>query len=249
MSGGRVWDIGRKILDLGRGDAVLAFAGCTRDAYPLMLQLQSALHMHRKLASRAYDLTELKGYMLRIFNDMWRSIADHPIGQGGPDPARVSFVLAGYSWILNEFRIWQLFFHRPSNEFRLRQASTHRKRGGGNKYFAFIGDKAGKATAEVYDLLRDRGRLQMAGLDMEPFEVLIRHVREDSLRSIGGPPQLYKVYPHMNTMPLNVYWPDRESGSLAYGGRVLRPYERNGYLAIDPDTLEVGEPVWPDPRP
>lgn len=72
LNGGQTWDIGTKVLDLGRGDAVIAFAGRTANAYPLMLQLQTAVKMHTKLRTRAYDLTELKGHVLRIFNDMWQ---------------------------------------------------------------------------------------------------------------------------------------------------------------------------------
>ncbi|EOX3449171.1 hypothetical protein [Vibrio paracholerae] len=57
LNGGQTWDIGTKVLDLGRGDAVIAFAGRTANAYPLMLQLQTAVKMHTKLRTRAYDLT------------------------------------------------------------------------------------------------------------------------------------------------------------------------------------------------
>ncbi len=84
LNGGRTWDIGTKVLDLGRGDGVIAFAGNTSNAYPLMLQLQAAVKMHPKIRSRAYDITHLKGHVLRIFNAMWRSISDLPRGQTSP---------------------------------------------------------------------------------------------------------------------------------------------------------------------
>ena len=248
LSGGQNWDIGTKILDLGRGDVVIAFAGLTTDAYPLMLQLQSAVKMHPKIKSRAYDLMDLKGYVLRIFNSMWGSIGNLPVGQTKPDPAQVRFMLCGYSWRLQEFKIWILNFHSVSNEFKLREASTHKKRGGGNKYFSFIGDNVGLAMANVYDILKERKRVRSIGMGMEPFEVLVKFIRDQEKNSIGGPPQIWKVYPHLNTMPINVYWPSRSNGALSFGGRVLLPYERNNYLALDPDTLEVGEPIWPDPH-
>lgn len=243
LNGGRVWDIGTKIFDLGRGDAVIAFAGVTADAYPLMLQLQAAAKMHPKIRSRAYDLTELKGHMLRIFNDMWSSITDLPVGQYKPDPAAARFILAGYSWRYSTFKIWTLFFHQQTNEFRLREASVHRKSGGGNKYFAFIGDGAGLATERVYAKLREANRVKSVGLKMEPLEVLVEFIRDEGKPSIGGPPNIYKIYKHMNTMQYNVYWPAKTK-TLALGGRVLMPYERNEYLAIDPDTFEVSEPEW-----
>lgn len=249
LNGGRTWDIGTKIFDLGRGDAVIAFAGMTADAYPLMLQLQAAIKMHQKTLSRAYDLAELKGHMLRIFNAMWKSISDLPVGQTRPDPAEAKFILAGYSWRYDAFKIWTLVFHAPTNEFLLREASLHRKNAGGNKYFAFIGDGASQATNRVYEKLRERNRVRAVGLHMEPFEVLVEFIRDTTKPSIGGPPNVHKIYKHLNTLPYNVYWPTRKQGTIAFGGRMLLPYERNGYLAIDPDSLDVAEPAWPKVAP
>ncbi|MCW8828180.1 MAG: hypothetical protein OQK94_03905 [Gammaproteobacteria bacterium] len=248
LSGGQNWDIGTKILDLGRGDVVIAFAGLTEEAYPLMLQLQSAVKMHPKIKSRAYDLVDLKGYVVRIFNAMWKSIDNLPVGQEKPDPATVRFMLCGYSWRFQEFKIWTLYFESEADEFRLRQTSRHRKKGGGNKYFAFIGDEVAKATNSVYTKLKERNRVKVPGMEMEPFETLVEFIRNKDIHSIGGAPQVWKVYTHLNTMPLNVYWPSSEHGLLSFGGRTLLPYERNSYLALDPDSLEVNEPIWPDPH-
>lgn len=245
LNGGRAWDIGTKVLDLGRGDAVIAFAGVTANAYPLMLQLQSAVKMHPKLRSRAYDLTDLKGHVLRIFNAMWQSITSLPRGQKLPDPAETRFILAGYSWRYQDFKIWVVYFHTPSNEFRFREAPLHRKKGGGNKYFTFIGDGANMAGERVYEMLRQRNRIRSSGMHMEPFEVLIEFIRDNARPSIGGSPQIYKVYPHLNTLPYNVYWPTRKAGTIAFGGRLLLPYERNDFLAIDPETFDVEKPDWP----
>lgn len=245
LSGGRAWDIGTKVLDLGRGDSVIAFAGSTANAYPLMLQLQTAVRMHPKTRSRAYELTELKGHVLRIFNVMWKSITNLPVGQKIPDPAEVSFILAGYSCKTQSFKIWTVYFHEQSNEFQFREASKHRKKGGGNKYYAFIGDDANLANERVYELLNNRNRIETPGMIMEPLEVLIEFIRDDAKPYIGGCPQIYKIYTHLNTLPYNIYWPNRESKTIAFGGRALLPYERNEYLAIDPDTFEVAAPEWP----
>lgn len=247
LRGGSCWDIGTKILDLGRGDVVIAFAGQTANAYPLMLQLQSAVQMHPKVKSRAYDITDLKGHVLRIFNSMWQSISDLPVGQSKPDPAEVRFLLAGFSWRLQRFKIWMLNFNSKENAFDLQGASFHKKKGGGNKYFSFIGDGAGLATNRVYEILRDRKKIRRVGLEMEPFEVLLEFIRDPEKHLIGGPPQVWKIYRHSNSLPFNVYWPNREVGTIAFGGRILLPYERNNFLAIDPDTFTIDQPEWPSP--
>ena len=72
-------------------------------------------------------------------------------------------------------------------------------------------------------------------LDMEPFEVLRDMTREEAYPSIGGPPQVVKVYRHMNSLPFGVYWPTRESGVKTLLGRPLLDYEIPGAPVIDPD--------------
>ncbi|WP_353496321.1 hypothetical protein [Vibrio sp. CB1-14] len=248
LSGGREWDIGAKVLDLGRGDAIIAFAGNTDNAYPLMLQLQNAVQMHPKMRSRGYDLTILRGHLLNIFNSMWRNISNLPFGQSRPDPAAVKFILAGYSWKVQDFRIWTVYFDNKNNEFRFRSASNHRKKGGGNKYFAFIGDDANLANERAYALLRERSRVEEIGMQMEPFEVLREFICDEGKPYIGGAPQIYKVYSHMNVLPYNIYWPSKDSGQVAFSGRALMPFERNEYLAFDPYTFEVEATKWPEPN-
>lgn len=83
---------------------------------------------------------------------------------------------------------------------------------------------------------------------MEPLEVLIEFIRDKGRRTIGGAPQIVKIYRHLNTMPLNVYWPNLSAGQISFMGRSLLPYERNEYMVLDPDTLEVSNPVWPNPH-
>ncbi|ULI82318.1 hypothetical protein HUZ62_25905 (plasmid) [Klebsiella pneumoniae] len=245
LSGGRAWDIGPKVLDLGRGDSVIAFAGDTNNAYPLMLQLQSAVQMHPKMRSRAFDLTILRGYLLSLFNEMWKQITDLPRGQKLPDPAEVKFILAGYSWKTQSFKIWTVYFDNRENAFKFRSASTHRKKGGGNKYFAFIGDDANLANERVYALLRERNRIEDIGIHMEPFEVLKEFIFDRQKPYIGGAPQIFKVYNHLNTKAFNVYWPNKESKEITFGGRVLIHFERNELLAFDPDTFETEKTNWP----
>ncbi|HHQ6632589.1 TPA: hypothetical protein ACSTL1_004109 [Serratia fonticola] len=244
LSGGRAWDIGPKVLDLERGDSVIAFAGNTDNAYPLMLQLQAAIKMHPKMRSRAFDLTILRGYVITLFNEMWKKITNLPHGQQTPDPAEVNFILAGYSWKTQSFKIWTVYFDKKESLFKFRSASTHRKKGGGNKYFAFIGDDANLANERVYELLRERGRVNDDGIHMEPFEVLKEFIFDKSKPYIGGSPQIFKIYTHLNTKAFNIYWPNKESNQIAFGGRVLMSFERNEFLVFNPDTFEAEKPNW-----
>jgi hypothetical protein len=69
---------------------------------------------------------------------------------------------------------------------------------------------------------------------MEPFEVLVEMLRSGNHETIGGPPQLAKVYRHMNTQFFGVSWPDRR-GSTTFIGRELLDYEQLDVPVLDPD--------------
>ena len=52
----------------------------------------------------------------------------------------------------------------------------------------------------------------------------------------------------MNVLALNVYWPTKDSNQVAFGGRILLPFERNEYLAFNPENFEVEATRWPNPH-
>lgn len=238
---GRAWDCCPKIFPLPRQDSVICFAGMTQYAYPIMAQVSNAVSMHRKSASRAMDLTDLKGHILRIIEGMREHIHDLPKGKDAFEVPEAMFLLAGYSWKTQSFKIWTLYYNDKIGEFSFRKASSQKKKADGTKYFAFIGDNTREAGTKTLELLRAKGVIGKPGLDMEPFEVLRDMIRSEEYPHIGGPPQIVKVYKHMNVMPYSVYWPSKESGQRSFLGRPLLDYEDNEYLNFDPDTLEVGE--------
>lgn len=107
---GCAWDCCPKVFPLARGDSAISFAGNTMYAYPIVLQIRAAVEHHRVSLSRAQDLTDLKGHILRIANDMCSQIHDLPAGQNTPDTPDVDFLLGGFSWKRNAFVLWRLHF-------------------------------------------------------------------------------------------------------------------------------------------
>jgi hypothetical protein len=108
---GCAWDCGPKILLLPRSDVVISFAGDTFYAYPLMLQLSSAIAHYGRSRTRALDVFDLKGHALRVFNEMRSLIYELPRGQEQPEIPDTRFILAGYSWKKKKFAIWVLHFN------------------------------------------------------------------------------------------------------------------------------------------
>jgi hypothetical protein len=70
---------------------------------------------------------------------------------------------------------------------------------------------------------------------MEPFEVLVEMIRSNRYPTIGGPPQIIKVYRHSNYMPYGVYWPSKASGVMTLYGRPLLDYEHPRSVDGGPD--------------
>lgn len=235
---GCAWDCCPKIITLPRSDSALCFAGDTMHAYPMMLQMQAAIGMYPKSRSRAMDFLELRHHTLEVFNGMREYIGDLRGDQQEPEPPETLFILAGFSWRSSKFAIWLLHFDTNIKQFTYRPASTW-KGGDGKKKIAFAGDYVEEARTRLVEILREREKLTVGGFDMEPFEVLRDMLRDDQHPYIGGPPQLVKVYRHMNSLPFGVYWPDRESGQVSLLGRPLLNYETSTYKVLDPDTLKT----------
>lgn len=235
LTGGHTWDVGPKIMPLQRGDCALCFAGRTAYSYPLMLHIRNYIDMDDKAKSRALDLAELKGHLRRVVEDL----IDQVGGSVSPPYEEFCLLIAGYSWRYSQFMIWALEYDDNMNSFYFRRATKHAKQTDSTKEFWFIGDQTTEAQARLYEILRSDERLKVGGLNMEPLQVLIEFIRNPEYNSIGGPPQVVKIYEHMNSLGLNVLWPSGDDGHLTYLGRRLLDYETNRRMVLDPDTLEV----------
>lgn len=201
-------------------------------AYPIMEQIRNAIAMHPKAQTRALDLCELKGHILRVVRKMESLITDLPRGQKEKDPPDAYFIFGGYSWQESAFKIWILYFNAARRRFEFRKPSTLY----GNR-MAIIGDDVPDAKAAIVKLAQSKGLASRAGFNMEPFEVLRDFCRDPKRQHIGGSPQVAKVYRHLNVMPYAVYWPTKQGGGKSIMGRPLLDYEVASYLVLDPDTL------------
>lgn len=242
---GCAWDCCPKIFTLPRNDSVICFAGDTMHAYPIMLQIKNAIEMYPKLSSRALDLTEARGHFIRLITKMRLYIHDLPSNLRRPEAPDTFFILAGYSWAENDFKIWIIKYDKFTNQFIHETPRTIM----GN-LIAVTGDDAKEVRKRIHNLMKDKGKKKGDGMDMEPFEILRDKIREESHVAIGGPPQIAKIYSHMNVMPLGVFWPTKKSKQITFLGRPLLNYEMVPFPILDPDkldttTLKIDNPDYP----
>jgi hypothetical protein len=242
LSFGARWDCCPKIFPLRRDDSVIAFCGDTAFAYPILLQLSNSILNYGKALSREIDITALRPHFIKIIENMRKQVTDFPTGTHGIDPTDFKLVFAGYSTKFSSFMAWSLFFDKSSGRFDHRRLSFHNKRTKGTKPFLFIGDHVSHATRLLYSKLVARKKLTSGNLDMEPLEVLVDMIESPQYASIGGPPQLVKVYPYANVLPINVLWPRNEPQIVAHFGRPLLGYEGSKYACLDLNDFSLLAP-------
>jgi len=223
LRAGYAWDAAPKVLRLPRGDSVLAFAGQTAFAYPLMLQAWNAVDSWRPSRDRWQRLAVLKGHLIRVFNGMLDEVSDLPEFEERIDPEAV-LLLAGFCWSEQQFRIWILRYDQGIQRFTFQPASPWRGRANRGKILAVVGDGVHEAKARLVSMLRAQRTLTVGGFDLEPLRVLKSMAVDPTFPTIGEPIQLVKVYQSLNSAAFVV--PSGEDGRPTLLGRPLLTYEK-----------------------
>jgi hypothetical protein len=245
LNGGKKMDCGQKVHMLPRSDAFIAFAGDTSWAYPLLHQVISSVSIYERSRTRAQDIVELKSHVLKVFEGIRAFVHDSVGNEGMPS---VEFLFGGYSWIRKRFMIWRIHFQQGMNSFEANPAKTWK-----GTPWIFAGDKRHVDTARLRlsTLLNSRhmGPHQVPEfkLDWEPFEVIrdmLREAENDVMKyryeSIGGAPQVLKIYEHLSSQYLGVDWEienQLNSKGIYICGRKSLTYESPSVWILDPDTF------------
>jgi hypothetical protein len=228
VRGGYAWDAAPKIVPLPRSDSFIAFAGSTNIAYPMILQAVNTVSSWGPALTRQQPLDEMKGHLVRVFNRMLAEFSDEVPDLPSPVDEAL-FLLGGWNWTTKQFRVWTLHFDRHIGRFTFRPATPW---SGGNeaKVLAIAGDEVADAKLRLEQVLRRANKLRSGGFDMEPLSVLAEMIRDPTLPTIGGMPQVLKVYQSAASIPFVVPWVDPEGVEFrSLLGRPLLDYERPRY--------------------
>lgn len=247
VTSGKAWDCCPKIKAFNRADSVLAFAGDTAYAYPMMEQVSNSINFHPKLSTRALDITDLKGHIGRVISNMREYLHDsiQPYKKFIPENPETQFLFAGYSWKYGKYKMWKLEYKSKKNQFIIYECQTLMKNQlvvladtSQNKDFEGLKLRENLIRRRIFLRMEQKGKKQGDFFDMEPFEVLRDIIRNDDDWAIGGTPQLVKIYKHLNTMAYGIFWPNKESQQITIMGRPIMKYESFRNPIIDPDSLE-----------
>jgi hypothetical protein len=260
---GRTFDACPKVVTLPRTDCAIAFAGYTGHAYPMMQQLALAIEAHAPLRRRSMDLVAMRSHALKIFDSMSESIeVSRFLSSSTSTAPEAEFLFGGYSWIKKKFEIWAVRYSERDERFVAEAApwvcmdanferiivKKRPERVGAHRLgkVVFAGDQAPLAQELLEERLVRLPKNAKAKLDWEPFEV-VRDMLRDPKRSetIGGAPQVVKVYQYMDSAPLGVYWPRKTGGVVHLQGRPCLGYERIDRFVLDPDTFQSTQVASP----
>ncbi|WP_296711467.1 hypothetical protein [Tistrella sp.] len=239
-------DQAQKIFRLDRGDCCLAFCGDAQVAYPLFVQVATALNNFIKTRTRAEDITNVTanvGYILNNLIDSWditskekaQELADTRILFSGWSHEHRKYHIGYFCYEnRNNGKAGQFFFHRR----RAKKPHPWRER---SNSLTFIGDYEKNYMKELSDILKKRHphttnqiEKKKIDFDYEPIEALHSLIVKDrntkAMPAIGGAVQMVKVYSYGSSLPFAIR---TDPGSHFLLGRKLFEWEKTEYPILD----------------
>lgn len=229
----------QKIFRLERGDCCLGFCGDAQIAYPLSVQVGSALNNFIKTRTRAGDVTSIAYNVGNLLNNLISSW-DLAAEEKNEELKNTKILFAGWSWKYGRFDIGAFKYKNGSFEFHHETSRIPHPWREANRSLVFLGDYSREYTAFLASVLEKRHgqqskkKIKLVNFDYEPIEALALMLQENEIKnnfpSIGGAPQLLKIYAHGNDLPVVV----RTAGAAHYLlGRQLFDWEKTGFPVLD----------------
>lgn len=252
FSGGQRFLAAPKLFPTRRGDCAFACAGMTQYSFPIVEHILRAFDINQKLRDRASDITDVMHIIADIANKcLHEEIAPEYASLPGDGPG-FSMIIAGYSWKKKKTVLRILSFDWSKMKMEICKVPTIL-----GFQCAVIGDKEvigpcrGRIHHKLYADIQEGSTL-----NMQPLDILLDYISDTAYTTIGGYPQLLKIYPFMNILPFgflhraednahdttNLLRGKDENGNqcfITYFGRPLLKYETFPYPIIDLRTKEV----------
>ncbi|TGM12098.1 hypothetical protein EHQ81_13555 [Leptospira selangorensis] len=252
LTGGEKWNHGVKLFELPRKDCLICFAGETYRAYPLILNLISALKHDRKLNNSMLDIHDVLNRVADNFTELVNSIFDLPFGNNENIGSEAKFLFGGWSWKDSKFRVWRLDYNVGIGAF----IETEEFLGKIGKV-AFIGDPDGDnlgtnipeiALAKLKEIRTNSDSFD-GKLGMEPMEVVVKMCRDSGVREVDGALQIGKIYKSGTNEFFGIRWPSVINGKHTFLGKNYDIFTRPTVKYFDPDSCEILEEELPTKLP
>ncbi len=237
LTGGQKFLAAPKIFPLPRRDCVIACAGPTLYSFPIVEHIVRAIELNQKLRERASDVTDVVHLIEDISNKCLHEEQEPEFAMQGDGPG-FSMMIAGYSWRKKSYLLKTLTFDWKLRKMKAAKSSTIKK-----IPFSVIGDNVGMVRGRIHKYLDDH-HIDASNINLEPLEILMQCIEDRSteFRAIDGHPQMVKIYPYPNVLPIVfLHTPKDVEGRkvgdsyITYFGRPLLSFETFPYPIYDLD--------------
>lgn len=233
LSAGYRWDCAQKIFPIDGPNFCISFAGSADFAFPCIFQFQCMVKNYPKFSTGAAPISLMVKDFITIVNQLLGLVDDRILAQFNS----TTFLVAGYDFSNGEMYGKEIKYNKTSRKY---------------EKFDFGGFRSGAAKAAIgfagegyQDFFSGLGKLvakRKTELNYEPLEVLAEIIYKQGKGStIGGSPQLVKVYRHRNYLPYAVK-KNKEEGAALFG-RPLLDYEKTIYPIISINDIPSGQYV------
>lgn len=245
LTGGEKWKHGIKLFELPRKDCLLCFAGNTIRAYPLILNLVSAIHLDKYLQSPIAKIDEVLSYISDLFTELVKKIISEISGEDVHDlRGGAKFLFGGWDWEKGIFRVWKLYYSAEVEGFIFDELNNNLSK---KRFYTFLGDPSPEIEEEALKaykkLVYDEDK-QDDPIDMEPLKVLRDIALNKSFRAVDGSLQIAKVYKSSRTEFFGIYW-ESSKGKPYFQGREYNEINKPLVRYFNPDTFEIIESDLP----
>lgn len=231
IRGGEAWDACPKIMPLPRPATIMAMSGDATEAYAFLVQALNACHI---LSGNISGQTDI-GYFAKKLRDIYADSRTHVSDLDSTGKASIpnlDVVLLGWSWRRLRYEGFSYKFNRKGELWMDRLPLAPE-----TAYPVYLfGDAAPEARKRLREIKEERNLptprrgdpaarqvADHAFFDWEPLEVLLSIIGDERMTTVGGAPQIARIYQYGQVETF--VWRDRD-GTDYYGGRPVQATER-----------------------
>ena len=207
-------------------------SGDATTAYAFLLQAMNACLLLDGNEAGRTDIRYLARKLRDAYAESRRDVSDLPTGQDRPDVPELDVILFGWSWRRLQFEAYS-YSYDSVGVLRMHTIRDLDETVPYGVYFA--GDARDAARLRLNEILEERGaprplrgqsdsaeQAKKANLNWEPLEVVQDVIDDATERTVGGVPQLLKIYQY--GMSETFVW--RTKLGDFFGGREVKHGER-----------------------
>ncbi len=228
LSAGYRWDCAQKVFPIDGPNFSISFAGNADFALPCIFHLQQSVRTYGRYRSGAARIGEISGDFIKMINQLREIVDDQDIAQFD----KTNFLISGYDHHTGEAFQKRISFNKNTCRFCA------------YPFFGFLAADVGFRIGFIGDLWKEFSTLLHAEMTKsrtvlyyQPLQALWRLMSTlDKSSSVGGKPQIVKVYKSRNYLPYAVR-DNSQSDDIYLYGRPLLPHQISFYPLCSLDKI------------